>query len=136
FADRVASVTTPDTREPAGSTATPPTVTARARCAATGSSTRLVAELTVVSRTIGRVVPAGMVTSRQTGAAVAAPGRLAPELPAVATGAPLVSEAAVEDGVANAFPRAGGPPLHAPAATLAATTPIVIKCMRIFMMIV
>src|SRR5688572_23885940 len=110
----------------------------RERCAVTGSSTRLVSEPTPVSSTTGRLVPAGIVTSRQTGAGAAggaaagAAGLVASApWPAVAT-PPLVSglEAGL-DGVPSASPLVdGSAPLHPPIATLSVRIPNVISRMK------
>ncbi len=65
---RSAAVTWPVTAAPAGTTSTPSTITARRSTPRTVSSTRLVSAACAVLSSIANVVPAGTVTSVNTGA--------------------------------------------------------------------
>src|SRR5262249_905573 len=103
--DLFESVTTPPTRDPAGSTVCPPTTTGCARCAVTRSSTRLVSEPTAVSSTTGSVVPAGIVTSRiasLVGGAAEAGGRAVPAAASARVAAAAVVSARLQPTAASA----------------------------------
>ena len=65
--NRQPQVTTPVSRVPAGRTSRPSIVIGLVSSAVTGSSTPLVSDATELVKANGRVVPAGIVTSREPG---------------------------------------------------------------------